>query len=55
MNYVTNSMANSDALKYGAGISKCVLARIQRYGLDGDYTKKQKGVLNEMTKSTLIL
>ena len=54
LTFTKNSIANSDALKYETAFQKSqFLARIQRYGLDGDYTKKQKDVLNEMTKSDI--
>ena len=48
--FTKNSIANSDALKYETAFQKSrFLARIQRYGLDGNYTKKQKEMLNDMT------
>ena len=48
--FTKNSIANSDALRYETAFQKSrFLARIQRYGLDGNYTKKQKEMLNDMT------
>ena len=48
--FTKNSIANSDALRYETAFQKSrFLARIQRYGLDGYYTKKQKEILNDMT------
>tara|TARA_B100001741_G_scaffold313814_1_gene322277 strand:- start:2445 stop:5249 length:2805 start_codon:yes stop_codon:yes gene_type:complete len=56
LTFTKNSIANSDALRYETAFQKSqFLARIQRYGLDGDYTKKQKDVLNAMTKSDVDL
>ena len=48
--FTKNSIANSDALRYETAFQKSrFLARIQRYGLDANYTKKQKEMLNDMT------
>ena len=48
--FTKNSIANSDALRYETAFQKSrFLARIQRYDLDGNYTKKQKEMLNDMT------
>ena len=56
LTFTKNSIANSDALKYETAFQKSrFLARIQRYGLDGNYTKRQKEVLNAMTESDINL
>ena len=48
--FTKSSIANSDALKYETAFQKSrFLARIQRYGLDGNYPNKQKEILNAMT------
>ena len=50
LTFTKSSIANSDALRYETAFQKSrFLARIQRYGLDGNYTKKQKEILNNMT------
>ena len=48
--FTKSSIANSDALKYETSFQKSrFLSRIQRYGLDGSYTKKQNMVLNSLS------
>ena len=50
LTFTKSSIANSDALKYETAFQKSrFLARIQRYGLDGNYTNEQKEILNSMT------
>jgi len=50
LTFTKSSIANSDALKYETAFQKSrFLARIQRYGLDGNYPNEQKEILNSMT------
>jgi zinc protease len=50
LEFTKSAIINSDALKYETAFQKSrFLARIQRYGLDSDYTKRQNDILNNMT------
>ena len=50
LNFTKSAIINSDALKYETAFQKSrFLARIQRYGLDREYTKRQNNILNNMT------
>jgi zinc protease len=54
LEFTKSSLTNSDALKYETAFQKTrFLARIQRYGLDRDYTKRQKTILNSLTSSDI--
>ena len=54
LEFTKSSLTNSDALKYETAFQKTrFLARIQRYGLDRDYTKRQKTILNSLTTSDI--
>ena len=54
LEFTKSSLTNSDALKYETARQKSrFLARIQRYGLDKDYIKRQKQILNSLTSSDI--
>ena len=50
LEFTKSAIINSDALKYETALQKSrFLSRIQRYGLDRDYTKRQKEIINNIT------
>ena len=50
LDFTKSAIINSDALKYETAFQKSrFLARIQRYGLDKDFTKRQKEIINNIT------
>jgi zinc protease len=49
LEFTKKSISNSDALNYETAFQKSrFLARIQRYGLDKNYTQRQKEILNNL-------
>jgi zinc protease len=50
LSFTKNSMANADALRYETAFQKAsFLSRIQRYGLDKEYIKRQMETLSNMS------
>jgi zinc protease len=50
LEFTKSAIINSDALKYETAFQKSnFLARIQRYGLDRDFTKRQNQIINDIT------
>ena len=50
LEFTKSAIINSDALKYETAFQKSrFLARIQRYGLDREFTKRQNQIINNIT------
>ena len=50
LEFTKSAIINSDALKYETAFQKSrFLARIQRYGLDREFTKRQNEIINDIT------